>query len=201
MVNRRRQPYFSTARLAFIGVMAAVVYVVSLLSFPLLGSRVHFGNTVCLLSGLLFGPVSGGLAAGLGSMIYDVTAGYSLVEGLITFASKFAMAAAAGLIGYAAGRPRSVRRTVRAAVGGAVGAWTYVALYMVKSFFKNQIVAYLSPNAALTAALVEKLPASAVNAVFAMICAPLLYYALRPSLLHLPAYRCLVGYASAGRAE
>ena len=50
--------------LAFTGVMAAIVYVVTLFRFPLLGSKVHFANAMCLLSGLLLGGVPGGIAAG-----------------------------------------------------------------------------------------------------------------------------------------
>ena len=40
-------------QLAFVGVMAAMVYVVTLFRFPLLGSKVHFANAVCLLAGML----------------------------------------------------------------------------------------------------------------------------------------------------
>ena len=32
----------------------------------------HLGNIMCTLSGLLLGPWYGGLAAGLGSAIYDI---------------------------------------------------------------------------------------------------------------------------------
>ena len=39
--------------LTFVGVMAAMVYVVTLFRFPLLGSKVHFANAVCLLAGML----------------------------------------------------------------------------------------------------------------------------------------------------
>ena len=54
-------------RIVFGAVLAALVFVVTLFRFPLLGSKVHFANAVCLLSGLLLGPVWGGTAAGLGS--------------------------------------------------------------------------------------------------------------------------------------
>ena len=50
-------------KIVFIGMLAAVVCVVTLYRFPLLGSKVHFANAICLLSGLLMGPVAGGLAA------------------------------------------------------------------------------------------------------------------------------------------
>ena len=176
----RRRGRIAVRRIAFVGVMAAMICAVSYLAFPLFGSRVHFGNTLCLLSGLLFGPWLGGLSAGLGSFLFDVISGYDFVEALITFGSKFIMAMTAGLILGIVRRADTKRRTVFAVIGSVTGAWVYVALYMVKSFFKNQIVAGLTPDAALTAALLEKLPASALNAVFAMVCAPLLWLALLP---------------------
>ena len=40
-------------RIVFGAVMAALVFVVTLFRFPLLGSKVHFANAVCLLCGLL----------------------------------------------------------------------------------------------------------------------------------------------------
>ena len=41
--------------IAFIGVMAAIIYVVTMFRFPLFGSKVHFANAMCLLGGMLFG--------------------------------------------------------------------------------------------------------------------------------------------------
>ncbi|MBQ8086833.1 MAG: ECF transporter S component, partial [Clostridia bacterium] len=124
--------------IVFVGVMAAMVYVVTLFRFPLLGSKVHFANAVCLLSGLLLGPGFGGLAAGLGSALYDAVAGYDIINVLITFVSKFAMAYVAGKI-YFAGKSddRDVKRTVIASV---LGALTYVALYMLKTFIYQRFV-------------------------------------------------------------
>ena len=58
---------FSVFNITFIAMMAAMIYVVTLFRFPLLGSKVHFANAFCLLSGILLGPLQGGLAAGIGS--------------------------------------------------------------------------------------------------------------------------------------
>ena len=56
---------------------------------------------MCLLSGMLFGPVLGGLAAGFGSMLYDALfGGYDLINCLITFVSKFLMAAICAWIAF-----------------------------------------------------------------------------------------------------
>ena len=63
MANSNR---FPTSRIVLIGVMAAMIVVVTFFRFPLLGSKIHFANAMCLLAGLLLGPVGGGLAAGIG---------------------------------------------------------------------------------------------------------------------------------------
>jgi uncharacterized membrane protein len=164
----------SAYHIVFIAVMAAIVCIATFLRFPLWGSKVHLGNTAGLLAGLLLGPVSGGLAAGIGSGINDLISGYGLDEVLVTFVSKFLMALICGLIARRGGR-------VRSSVGAAVGALSYVALYMLKHLV-YQCLVYGNPLAAAGAVMVSKLPASLINAVFALIVAPILYAALRPAL-------------------
>ena len=79
-----KEKKFSTYQIVFVAVMAAIVCVVTFFRFPFLGSKVHFANAMCLLSGMLFGPVLGGLAAGFGSMLYDALfGGYDLINCLI----------------------------------------------------------------------------------------------------------------------
>jgi len=87
-----KQERFTTHKIVFIALMAALVYVLTLFRFPLLNSKVHFANAMCLLSGLLLGPVGGGLAAGIGSGLYDLVGGYGLDGVIITVVSKFLMA-------------------------------------------------------------------------------------------------------------
>jgi len=164
----------SAYKISFIAAMAAIVCVATYLRFPFWGSKVHLGNTACLLAGLLLGPVGGGIAAGLGSAINDFTSAYGLVDCVITFVSKFAMAAICGVIARKGGR-------VRCTVGGAVGAVSYVALYMLKHLI-FQCIVYGNPIAAAGAVMLSKLPASLINAVFALVVAPILYAALRPAL-------------------
>lgn len=166
----------STEKIAFAAAMAAIVCVVTFLRFPLLGSKVHFANAMCLLSGLLLGAPIGGLAAGLGSALYDALfGGYDVVNCLITFASKFLMAFICALV---AGRKDSRVRVTAACV---IGAWSYVALYMLKTFIFQRFV-YGYPGETVWATMLSKLPASAINAVFAMIAAPVIYAAVKPAL-------------------
>ena len=167
-----------TYRIVFVAMMAAIIYTVTLLRFPLLGTKVHFANAVCLLAGLLLGPVNGGLAAGLGSAIYDATlGGYDLIQCLITFASKFLMAC---LCAKLAGRQdkQSAGRILLACIAGAL---CYVALYMLKTFVYQALV-YGYPMDAVRATVLLKLPGSLINAAAAVIAAPVFYAALKPAL-------------------
>ena len=171
---------WSVTRIVFIAMLAALVCVVTLYRFPLLGSKVHLANAMCLLSGLLMGPLAGGLAAGLGSALYDaLLGGYGVIECLVTFVSKFAMAWVCGKIAFAGGREaKSHGQNIAAAV---IGALTYVALYMLKTFVYQKFV-YGYPMDAVWLTMGSKLPGSLINAVAAFIVAPIFYTGLRPAL-------------------
>ncbi len=170
---------FSVMNITFMAMMAAMVYVVTLFRFPLLGSKVHFANAVCLLGGLLLGPLEGGISAGVGSALYDAVAGYDIVNVLITLVSKFAMAFVCGAIHHHA-HPRQ-GRIDRTALACVCGALTYVALYMLKTFVYNKFV-YGYPLDAVGATMVAKLIPSLINAAVAIVAAPLFYHAVLPAL-------------------
>ena len=93
-------------------------------------ARIHLGNVFCALSGLLFGPLTGGLASGFGSMLFDFTNPLYIAESWITFITKFFIGFLAGLIAHRSGNI-SLGRDV---LGASVGSVTYVALYLLKSF-------------------------------------------------------------------
>ena len=160
--------------MVLVGALAAMVYVVTLFRFPLLGSKVHFANAVCLLSGLLLGPNLGGVAAGLGSALYDLTMyNEGIVNLLITFVSKFAMAWVCGKL---AGKPEEKQPVVRVVIACVCGALTYVALYMLKTGVYGAIAGNI------WAPMVSKFPASIINAGAAIVAAPVFYHAVRPAL-------------------
>ena len=169
--------------LAFIGVMAAIVYVVTMFRFPLLGSKVHFANAMCLLGGMLFGPLYGGLASGIGSALYDLPMyNEGIVNLLITFVSKFAMAWVCGCIVWHRGeRDENLFRSIIAAVAGAL---TYVALYMLKTFIFQKFV-YAFPMETVWATMLSKFIPSIINAAVAVVAAPILFKAVMPALRQL----------------
>ena len=162
-------------RLVFAAMLAAMVFVVTMFRFPLLGSKVHFANAVCLLCGLLLGPVWGGAAAGMGSFLYDLFMyNEGIINLLITFVSKFAMAWVCAMVFKAFGQKR--RQPVPLAIACAAGALSYVALYMLKS----AVYGAIAGNA--WAAVASKFPASIINAGAAIVAAPIFYHAVVPAL-------------------
>lgn len=173
---------WSTQKLVYTAVLAALVCAVTFFRFPLLGSKIHFANALCLLSGLLMGPLAGGLAAGLGSTLYDALfGGYDLLNCAVTFITKFLMAWLCARIAFSSGRAAgSHSRNIAACV---VGALSYTAMYMLKTFV-FQIFVYGYPLETAVVTMGSKLPASLLNAIAAMIAAPVLYAALSPALRH-----------------
>ena len=170
--------------IVYTALMAAIVYVLTLLYVPLGESRVHFGNAASMLAGLILGPWLGGLASGIGAFLFDLTHGYELVEALVTFASKFLMAMAAGLVAGAYKREGNVlngKGHLRVVLGCVVGGLVYIALYMLKTFVKQHYVGGVPLDGTFTAML-AKLPATAINNGFAAVVTPILYTALRPAL-------------------
>ena len=174
----------TTLRISFIGMMAAIIFVANYLRIPFMGTSLHLTNGLCALAGLLFGPAGGFLAAGIGSFLYDIVAGYG-VESLITFVSKGVIGAIAAFIGYKSAHHETLgtKEQVTVVLASAIGAFAYVALYMLKTFIFGLTVKGLTLDATVVSML-SKLPGSVINAVFATIVSPVLFNALRPALKH-----------------
>ncbi len=178
----------SVYRLVFCALMAAMVYVSTVIRIPLGDSKISVANAVCILAGFLMTPVDAGIAAGLGSALYDVTlGGYDAVGCIITFVSKFAMAFVCSALNllYEAKTKRDIRKpSVSVYLISAVAALTYVVLYMLKTMLMGLIVDGLAMNA-VWVKMAAKLPASLINACAAVIIAPPLYWALRIPLVRM----------------
>ncbi len=182
---------FSTRKLVLASLLAALTAAGSALriTVPLdiAGTTsFHLGNILCALSGILLGPWLGGLAAGIGSAIYDMFNPLYISECWITFLLKGAYGVAAGLVAWNLGRKpwntRCHRSYVKAFLAATAGALTYAALYLAKSYFYSGIfLAGLTPEAALVN-LAGKLPATTFNAVIAVIAAPILAMAIGKAL-------------------
>lgn len=172
----------TTKKLVLAGLLAALTVVGSALRITLPLSvagttSFHLGNIFCALSGILLGPWLGGLAAGLGSALYDILFYPAYIsECWITFLTKGAYAVAVGLV---IGANWNYGKAMLATLTGAM---TYAVLYLVKSYFWNGLlVSGLTPATAMVT-VIEKLPATIFNIVVALVIAPLLAVSLRKAL-------------------
>ena len=169
-------------QVAFVGIMAALVYVTSAflqINIPTaIGStRLHMGNVMCLLSGLLLGGFQGGLAAGFGSVIFDLTNPAYIASAPFTFIFKFLMAFVCGVITHKTGK-EAQWKTILAAIIGAV---TYVILYLGKTFIEDYFVMGIPLNT-VWLTVTQKGLVSTVNGIIAAVVSVPLYLTLRPLL-------------------
>ena len=185
-----KQP-ISTKRIVLAALMAALTVAGSALrvTLPLEiagTTSFHLGNIMCALSGILLGPGLGGLAAGLGSALYDIMNPLYISECWITFLTKGAYGLVAGLVMLPGKKAVTYPRATLATLAGAL---TYAALYLAKSYYYSGLLLKgLTPEAALLT-VISKLPATTFNAVVAILFAPILamsiHKALEQSHLHM----------------
>ena len=173
----------TTRKIVFAALMAALTAAGSALriTMPLSiagTTSFHLGNIMCALSGVLLGPWLGGLAAGLGSAIYDMFDPIFIQEAWLTFLMKGAYGLVAGLI---ARTGKEATSYLRAMLGSLAGAVTYAVLYLIKSYYKAMWVQGVAAEAAWIV-VVGKLPATIFNGAVAVIFAPILAIAISKAL-------------------
>lgn len=167
--------------ITMIGVFAALVFAASWTQIsiptPIDNTRLHLGNVACLLSGLVLGPVPGGLAAGIGSMFFDFTNPLYIKDAAFTFLFKFLMAFVCGLISRGGGG-ENIKRNILAAI---CGAGLYVVLYLSKNFVESYFFLRVELETVMIT-LATKAAASGTNAVIAVIAAVPLSVAVKKAL-------------------
>ena len=180
MCQKQKNP---TKRIVLAALMAALTIVGSAIRITIPvdiagTTSFHLGNIMCALSGILLGPWLGGLAAGLGSFLYDMTNPMYVSEAWITFLMKGAYGLFPGLVMLLW---KSNWGVVKAGIASASGAVVYAVLYLLKNYYKCVWVKFM-PHEAAMIAVAGKLPATVFNAVVAVIFAPILAVAIRKAL-------------------
>lgn len=138
--------------------------------------RFHLGNSMCLLAAFILGPLYGGVAAGFGSLLFDMlfyTAGPSAIITLIT---KFVMGYVAGLVFYKFNH----KNALHLIIAGTTGEIAYIILYGLKTFIERKFVMGMQMEAVIPIVL-TKIGASVINAITAVIISTLIYIALEKS--------------------
>lgn len=183
---------FTLYRIVIIGLMAAMVFVCTMflgirIPTPTGTTQLKTANAICLLTGLLFGGWTGGLAAGIGSALFDLTYPEWAAGAWLTFIFFFAMGAICGGIAHADGAAgKNKARNWVAAICGAVGYWL---LHIGKS-----IVVLCLGGSVFSAAFIATVPkmlTGGINAVFAIVVSNLLAALLRPKLESAGIYEAL----------
>ncbi len=178
---------FTTQDMVIVGLMAAVVYAATIVRVeiptPMGKTMLHFATVACLLSGLLFGPVRGGLAGGIGSFFFDIFNGWAS-SAPFTLVFKFAIGFLAGLI--TGGKACKTPRTLLAC---AVGSYAYTVLYLTKDFIRDLLLG----GAVETADVSVKAVTSLSNGTLAIVVAALLAPALRAALVRAGMSKRLAG--------
>ena len=108
-----------TRKLVYAALFAALTCVMTMIvkiPVPATGGYVNLGDCVVLLAGWVLGPMYGGAAAGLGSMLADLVSGYPLYAPG-TFVIKACMAVCAWAVFRAAA---GEKRGLAARIGGAL---------------------------------------------------------------------------------
>lgn len=180
----KKEKFFTVRNITLIGVLAAAVFVLTkFISIPIptpLGkTALSLGNAMCVLSAVLFGPLVGGLSAGLGNALVDLTDPAWAPEFYITFINKFLMAFVAGVVMHYL---RFGSDKIRVWIAGLCGAVTYTVLYVAKNIISGVYIKGFKWQVAILETLAAKLPVSLVNGVLAVICASFLYLALKEPL-------------------
>lgn len=175
-MNQKKK--FTVYDMVVVGLMAAVVYVATSLRVeiptPMGKTMIHMATVACLISGLLFGPVRGGLAGGIGSFFFDIFNGWAS-SAPFTLVFKFVIGWLAGLI--TGGKKASIPRILLAS---AAGSYAYVVLYLSKDFIRDLLL-----GGALETAIADisvKAVTSVSNGTLAIVVATLLAPALRAAL-------------------
>ncbi|MBS7262695.1 MAG: ECF transporter S component [Eubacteriales bacterium] len=175
----------SVKKIAFVGVMAAMIYVSTLyikveIPSPAGGTvMLKAANALCLLAGILFGGVYGGLAAGIGSSISDLMSATHVASAPYTFCQFFLMAAVCGWIAHARGKEGGDARLNTAAViaGSLSNFFFYIGRKVITLLLAG------STFGAALAAVSTNVIVSFVNAVVGAVLAGLLALPLRKALI------------------
>ena len=162
-----------TFKICLTGMMSALVLIgTSVKIFIPIGSystMIHFGNAFCLLSALLLGPINGGLASGIGSLLFDLLNPMYITSAPFTFIFKFIMGFVCALIAK-----RNPHNTLRIILASTIASLIYIILYISKNFIKNALLLNIEIHTSLII-MIKSLCAVLINAFFAVIIAATLF--------------------------
>ena len=184
----RSKTHQTLLRLCTAAMMTAVVFLGNYLRITMpvpVGGVTSFtlANIFCALAGLLLGPWYGGVAAGLGSFLYDLTNPNYVAEAPITFVTKGMYGLVAGLALYCLLKRIKERNPYPAQLIATIcAALAYMVAYVLKNYLYNAPLHGLSEPVQRWIYVIPKIPATITNGVIAIIFAPILGIAIMKAL-------------------
>lgn len=183
---------FSAEKVALTGLMAALVFASNLITIKIpLGAditRIHLGNACMLFAAMLLGGPLGGTAAGLGSMLYDLTDASFVSSAPFTLVFRFLMGFTCGSIAHFGGREgKNAKFNI---IGAIAGSALYVMLYLGKTFIVKHYIEGMTLDASMVLVM-QKSIASIFNAVVGVVISVPLATAARrliPRLFNRPSH-------------
>lgn len=178
-------------KLAQAGLLAALCYIgfaFIKVDIPVPGSlektAFHFGNVFCVLAALLLGGYWGGLAGAVGMTIADLTTAY-VTSAPKTFLLKLCIGLIVGLVAHkifhlSKEHPKKYITGVTILASACGMAFNVVADPLVGYFYKMYLLG-VPQDISKALAKISTMTTS-VNAVTAVVCASIIYLALRPAL-------------------
>ena len=176
-----KKKFFSIRNITLTGVLAAAIFVLTKfvsipIPSPLGNTALSVGNAMCFLAAMLFDPLTGALAAGIGNALVDLLSPAWAADFWMTFINKFLMTFVCGIIMHKTPiKPENLRTWI----SGLGGALTYCVLYVTKNILSGALVKGFTWQVAVVETLSVKLPVTLANGVIATVCAALLYPALK----------------------
>lgn len=144
----------------------------------------HFGNVFVVLAALLLGGYWGGMAGAVGLTIADLTTAY-VTSAPKTFLLKLCIGLVVGFVAHTIlhlDRETDGRKAAAKATAGAIAGMAFnVAADPIVGYFYKTYIFGIPQDWAKTLAKLSAMT-TFVNAVVAVICASILYAALRPAL-------------------
>lgn len=161
-----------TNKLVITALMAALVLTSTFIKIQIpIGSSntmIHLGNAFCILSGLILGPVYGGLAAGIGSLLFDLLNPMFIMSAPTTLIFKFIMVFICGTISHK--NKYKINPLWLSRIAAIISLFVYTLLYIIKTFIVNQFLIGMTLEA--TVLLISKsLIIFFLNSVLAIIIA------------------------------
>ena len=174
-----RSPRFLVAA-SLLAALTFVATTVIKIPTPTLG-YIHIGDSFVLISGLLLGPVAGGLAAGIGSALSDILGGYASWAPA-TFIIKFLTAATASVLFSAVAknkenktkRPYLLLPSVAAELVMTLGYFLYNIIFLSLISTGSERVAVASAVTASVAEIPFNLMQALFGIVILLLCYPIL---------------------------